>query len=208
MRARAHCIHPAAHPCVAPPPPSQLYNKTGSIDVGTFENGVFYWGGRLLNLENIPCSYWDHAGIWDPATHGNHSYARIRDFLMGAVVANITLTVGYGFLTPLQDYTTGTLWLFGTPADRCVGNGSPTTVRAWWCNDPSLQAWASATAFDYGSVTHNVQVTRVGPLGGSSGPEIEAWEARQRCSTLPLASAAAPPVRHDAGVLCLRDQQR
>lgn len=37
------------HECSSPQPP-QLYSKQGSIDVGTFENTIFYWGGVLYNL--------------------------------------------------------------------------------------------------------------------------------------------------------------
>ena len=146
--------------------PAQHYVKQGSIDVGTFENTIFYWAGRLLNLENIPCSYWDHAGIWEPS-YGNHSYARVRDFVTGDVIANISSTSTFGFVSAFPDYETGILWLFGTPADRCINNGSPTTVQAWWTTDASLQVWETALAFDFGHPTHNVQVgsaTRRGSL--------------------------------------------
>ena len=77
-------VHPSTgmnHPC-APPPAPPLYAKRGAIDVGTYENTIFYWQGRLLNVENIACSYTEHAGIWD-ASWGNHSYARIRDLESG-----------------------------------------------------------------------------------------------------------------------------
>ena len=116
-----------SHECSAPQPPS-LYAKQGSIDVGTFENTMFYWAGTLYNLENIPCSYWDHAGIWYPS-FGNHSYARVRNFETGEVIANISSTSTFGFITALPDYDAGIVWLFGTPADRCLGNGDAKTVQ-------------------------------------------------------------------------------
>lgn len=125
-----------------------LYTVHGSIDVFTYENTVFYWHGVMYNLENIPCKYWDHvscttmytgaspvdppqAGIWDPSW-GNNSYARIRELDSGRVVANVSSTKGFGFISAFPDYevqrpvrslalTTGqhdTLWLFGTPANR------------------------------------------------------------------------------------------
>lgn len=153
------------HECVTPPPPSPYYTKQGSIDVGTFENTLFYWNQTILNVENIPCSYYGHAGIWDPS-YGNHSYARIRNFFTGEIIVNISLTRTYGFISAFPDYDTGILWLFGTPADRCSGNGAPTKVYTWYTNDPTLQSWNQALAFDLGKATHNVQVTKVGPLPG------------------------------------------
>jgi hypothetical protein len=116
------------HSCSAPPAPP-LYTKQGSIDVGTYENTIFYWNKTLYNLENIPCSYWDHAGIWDPSW-GNHSYARVREFVSGTVISNITSSRAFGFVSAFPDYENGVVWLFGTPADRCGGNGSPTSVQA------------------------------------------------------------------------------
>ena len=161
----------------APP----LYTKLGAVEVGTYENTVFYFGGRLYNVENIACSFPEHAGVWQPAAFGNHSYARIRDFETGAVLANLSNSVGFGFVSAFVDYdagaSTGTAWLFGTPADRCGGNGAPTTVQAWSSRD--LLHWETALAFDYGKVTHNVQVTRVAPMGGASAAERKAWALRR-----------------------------
>ena len=178
--ARSDPLQTTPQPQAAP-----VAKRLGSIDVGTFENTIFYWHGVLLNLENIPCTYWSHAGVWD-SSWGNHSYARVRELNSGRVITNISLTRGYGFVSAFPDYDSDTLWLFGTPADRCSGNGSPTTVQAWWTRDPALQTWNTALAFDYGSVTHNVQVTRVGPMGGASAAERTTW-------TPP---AALPPHRY------------
>ncbi len=192
-------VHPASgmeHVCVPPPPGPPpglpLYTKRGAIDVGTFENTIFYWQGRLLNVENIACSYTEHAGVWDPSW-GNHSYARIRDFESGVVLANITSTRGFGFLSAFTDYDTGTLWLFGTPADRCLGNGDATSVQAWWTTDPALQAWDTALAFDYGLHTYNVQVTKVGPP-----PGIPAQQRASRAAAIARGTAAAglPPHKY------------
>lgn len=182
----------AAPPTATASAPAQLYTKLGAIDVGTYENTLFYFNSRIYNVENIACSYPEHAGVWQPADYGNHSYARIRDFETGEIVANITSSVGYGFVSAFVDYdvdaSTGTVWLFGTPADRCVSNGAPTTVQAWWSRD--LITWQSALAFDYGHATHNVQVTRVAPLGGAPRAEREAWAARAAASPT---TVIAPP---------------
>ena len=189
--------HPASgmdHDCAAPPPPpgKPLYTKRGAIDVGTYENTIFYWQQRLLNLENIACSYTEHAGIWD-ASWGNHSYARIRDLDSGVVIANITLTRGFGFLTPFTDYETNTLWLFGTPADRCVGNGDAMTVQAWWTTDAALQAWSTALAFDYGKHTYNVQVVKVAPPPGLPAQQTARLAAAVAERT---AAAGLPPHKY------------
>jgi hypothetical protein len=188
-------VHPLSgqeHSCAPPAPP--LYTKRGALDVGTFENTIFYWQGRLLNVENIPCSYADHAGIWD-ASWGNHSYARLRDLESGEVVVNISSTLAFGFLTAFTDYDTNTLWLFGTPADRCVGNGDAKTVQAWWTTDPTLQdsSWKTRLAFNYGSHTYNVQVVKVGPP-----PGLPAHEAASRAGAIVQATAAAglPPHKY------------
>ena len=84
----------------------------------------------------------------------------MRNFETGEVVANVSSTSTFGFITAFPDYETGVLWLFGTPADRCVGNGQARTVQAWWTLDPALQVWETALAFNLGHVTYNVQVRR------------------------------------------------
>ena len=190
-------LHPASgqdHACAPPPPPPPppLYTKRGAIDVGTYENTIFYWQGRLLNVENIACSYTEHAGIWD-ASWGNHSYARLRDLQSGEVLVNITATIGFGVLTAFTDYDTNTLWLFGTPADRCQGNGDAKTVQAWWTTDPTLQAWSTKLAFDYGLHTYNVQVVKVGPP-----PGLPAREAASSAAAIARATAASglPPHKY------------
>ena len=183
------------HDCAAPPPPPPgppLYSKRGALDVGTYENTIFYWQQRLLNVENIACSYTEHAGIWD-ASWGNHSYARIRDLESGAVIANISSTRGFGFLSALTDYDTGTLWLFGTPADRCLGNGDATSVQAWWSTDPALQVWSTALAFDYGKHTYNVQVVKVAPPPGLPAPQTARLAAAVAERT---AAAGLPPHKY------------
>jgi hypothetical protein len=185
--------HPAVmeHSC-APPPPPPLYNKRGAIDVGTYENTIFYWQGRLLNVENIACSYTEHAGVWD-TSWGNHSYARLRDLQSGVVLVNISSTKGFGFISSLTDYDTGTLWLFGTPADRCLGNGDATQVQAWWTTDPALQDWRTALAFDYGKHTYNVQVVKVAPPPGLPAQQTASLAAAVAQSTV---AAGLPPHKY------------
>jgi len=171
-----------------PPPGPPLYAKLGAIDVGTYESNLVYWHGALLVLENIACSYKGHAGEYWPTVFGNHSYARLRDFATGAVLANITSTLSFAFISAFADYETDTLWLFGTPTDRCnQGNGNATTVQAWWTHDAALQVWSTANAVDVGHITYNVEVTSIGPRGGSSAAERAAWAARR------AARGSAPP---------------
>ena len=192
-----HPLSGMDHPCSPPPPPPPppappLYTKRGAIDVGTYENTIFYWQGRLLNVENIACSYTEHAGIWDPSW-GNHSYARLRDLESGLVLVNISSTKGFGFLSAFTDYDTGTLYLFGTPADRCLGNGDAKTVQVWWTTDPALQAWDTKLAFNYGVHTYNVQVVKVAPL-----PGLPAGEASAQAAAIARAQAASglPPHKY------------
>lgn len=184
-----------ATPLVGPP-----YDKVGAIDVGTFENTIVYWHGALLVLENIPCSYKGHAGETD-AYWGNHSYARIKDFATGAILANVSSTRAFGFVSAFADYEHDTLWLFGTPADRCDGNGSPTTVQSWWTTDATLQVWSTALAFDLGKPTHNVQVTFIGPRGGASAAERAAWSAL-RSARGDGDSDSLPPARYAMFLEC------
>ena len=184
-------VHPRTgmeHTCSGPP----LYQKLGAIEVQTNENTPVYWHGALLLLENIDCSYKGHAGEWEPLVWGNHSYARLRDFSTGAVLANVSSSVGFGFLSAFPDYEHDTLWLFGTPVDRCFGNGDATTIYAWWTRDASLQVWERALAFDLGQHTYNVQVTHVGPRGCAGAAERAAW-ASLRAARGP---SALPPHRY------------
>lgn len=104
-----HCTPPTAPHCQCPPhcsgghpvpppvSPPRPYEQLGSIDIGTYENTIFWWAKHTYVLENIPCTYEDHAGRWFP-WFANHSYARIRDFDTGKLVANISSTVGFGFV--------------------------------------------------------------------------------------------------------------
>eukprot|EP01079_Euglenida_sp_SAG-EU17-18_P004304 gene4304-782_t len=118
-----------------------LYTPVGSIDVGTYENSIFFWPEAgtdgLWLLENIPCSYIDHYGKWDKAFAG-HSYARIRSLQTGVVVANISETIGYGFISPFIDYERGTAWLFGNQDDRCKDQ-KEAPVFSWSSKD--LRTW-------------------------------------------------------------------
>jgi hypothetical protein len=99
------------------------YNILGSYDVFTNENTIFYWNKLLYVVENIPCQYWEHAGIWDPS-YGNRSYARIRELISGRVVSNISSSAGFGFLSAFPDYDRKTVWLFGVEANRCQGTAT------------------------------------------------------------------------------------
>ena len=137
---RGHCPPhcPNGHP--VPPPTPRPYESIGSIDIDTYENTIFWWAKKTFVLESkpqpplpptpthptpfrnaelrrscwsdIPCTYQDHAGQWFPAFKG-HSYARIRDFMTGEVVANISSTIGFGFVNSFPDYDHNRLWLFG-----------------------------------------------------------------------------------------------
>eukprot|EP00041_Stephanoeca_diplocostata_P028232 m.793032 g.793032 ORF g.793032 m.793032 type:complete len:218 (-) comp23333_c0_seq9:2635-3288(-) len=130
----------------------------------------------MYNLENIPCKYREHAGIWFPEYIGN-SYARIREFESGKIVANISSTIGWGFVSAFTDYEHDKVWLFGTHANRCEGNGkSLTEVRSWWSagngdGQSQLTEWGTSSAFDC-KTTHNVQVTKVGPMGAEPAPPM------------------------------------
>lgn len=100
----------------------QHYTVEGSIDVFTYENTLFYWRETMYVLENIPCKYADHASRWFPE-YANNSYARVRELASGRVVANISSTIGWGFISAFTDYSNDRVWLFGTHANRCNGNG-------------------------------------------------------------------------------------
>ena len=175
-----HC--PDGHPVPAPTP--RPYESLGSIDIDTYENTIFWWGKKTYVLENIPCTYEDHAGHWPQfAAFSNHSYARIRDFATGVVVANITSTIGFGFVNSFPDYDHNRLWLFGTPADRCHGNcgacsgascprgadgklrPSCTSIQAWWTSLPSPTRFETAVAIPAGTTelahTYNQGASRV-----------------------------------------------
>lgn len=183
------------HACSPSPPPSppQLYKRVGSIDVETFENTLFYWEGRILNVENIPCSYWEHAGVWAPEVFGNHSYARIRDFQTGEVLVNVTATIGFGFVTAFPDYDRGVLYLFGVPSDRCQGNGHAQDVWTWWTSDPALEdsSFRTAVAFQLNQTTYNVGVSRVaplprGPAGTAGGDSDSLGESKAHAAWLEM----------------------
>ena len=133
------------HACEAVPPsspaptPLPLYTKVGSIDVNTYENTIFYFRGVVYVLVNIPCSYPDHAGVYWPEIWGNHSYARIQELDSGLIIVNITSTREFGFVSAYADYDSDTLWLFGTPADRCAcSTCNAQSVQSWWTTDSAL----------------------------------------------------------------------
>eukprot|EP01051_Picozoa_sp_SAG22_P005310 SAG22_NODE_311_length_12629_cov_20.911891_5_plen_1434_part_00 len=187
------CAHKAHH-CACPPhcpkgrpvpaPTPRPYESLGSIDIDTYENTIFWWGKKTYVLENIPCTYQDHAGNWPAfAAFANHSYARVRDFETGVVVANITSTIGFGFVNSFPDYDHNRLWLFGTPADRCHGNcgactgdscprgpdgrlrPSCTSIQAWWTSLPVPTSFETAVAIPAGTAelthTYNQGASRV-----------------------------------------------
>eukprot|EP00051_Salpingoeca_urceolata_P016628 m.222144 g.222144 ORF g.222144 m.222144 type:complete len:384 (+) comp18732_c1_seq9:288-1439(+) len=160
----ATALLPLRHttPCLAPSMslPTKTQSFTGKEPCTTWKTSPATVAiVRVLG----PLRYWDHAGIWD-ASWGNHSYARVRELYSGKVVSNVTTTKGFGFISAFPDYEHDTLWLFGTPADRCLGNGAPTSVQGWSTKD--LVNWKTSLVFDYGQKTHNVQVTKVGPMPG------------------------------------------
>ena len=127
------------------------YTVDGTIDVGTLENSIFSWHGTLYLLENIGAGYIDDASHWYPEFAG-HSYCRVRRLLDGVVVANISSSIGYGFISAFPDYEHDRLWLFGTNHDRS-GKGPPggypcpgQTVTAWWTDGKTndLTRWERA----------------------------------------------------------------
>lgn len=171
------------HPVPAPTP--RPYQNIGSIDIGTLENTIFWWSKQTYALENIGCGYQDHAGIWFPS-FANHSYARVRNFDTGEVVANISSTIGFGFVNAFPDYDHNRLWLFGTPADRCHGNcgecsgsscpGRPscTSIQAWWTSLSVPTSFETAVAIPAGTKelkhTYNQGVSRVRVPGPGMPP--------------------------------------
>ena len=167
---------PPAPPSPAPGPTRVVeYTTRGAIDVDTNENTLFLWQGELYVLENIPCYYSEHASRWD-ARYANASYARIRRMDDGAIVTNITSSIGFGFLSAFVDEDLGAVWLFGSLCNRCVngnqGCGEGTRKVQAWSNRPnrsSLLVWDTAVAAGT-FPTYNVEVTRV----RSSATEQEA----------------------------------
>eukprot|EP01064_Diplonema_japonicum_P018415 TRINITY_DN2709_c2_g1_i1.p1 TRINITY_DN2709_c2_g1~~TRINITY_DN2709_c2_g1_i1.p1 ORF type:complete len:375 (+),score=93.93 TRINITY_DN2709_c2_g1_i1:65-1126(+) len=147
------------------------YTKLGSYDARVYETSMFYWKktGKYVLLENIPCGYWGHAGQWEPE-YKNHSYYRIRDFETGAVMTNISSSIGMGFGASFIDYDNQRAWVFGTSYDRCNNShNSPTGppgVYAWWSDD--LLTWNRAKT-DANWTQYNVDVARV---YGQSPPGI------------------------------------
>lgn len=141
------CAPPSATPSQVPSPvprPSPEYQKIGSFDASTFESSIQWWGPAraLIIMESIGCGYWGHAGQWIPAYDG-HSYFRVRNLETGAVLANLSATIGFGFGSAFVDHNAGRFWVFGTPHDRCdhpVVNSSA-GVWAWWSDAPDLSTW-------------------------------------------------------------------
>lgn len=87
----------------------------------------------------------------------------MRDFTTGTVVANISSSIGFGFLNAFPDYDHDRLWLFGTPADRCHGNcgacsgascpGRPscTSIQSWWTSEAIPTSFDTAVAIPAGT---------------------------------------------------------
>jgi len=156
--------HPTTRAAQCVPEPYK-YTVQGSIDVDTLENTLFMWKDTMYVLENLGCGYADHAGKWIPAFAG-HSYARVRQLASGHVVANISSTIGFAFISAFPDYTYNRIWLFGVNVERCHGTYRGTKVQAWWSSD--LLEWDTAVAIpDY--QTYNVEVSAVS-LSPSSMP--------------------------------------
>jgi hypothetical protein len=84
------------------------------------------------------------------------------------VVANISSSIGYGFISAFPDYAHNRVWLFGTNHDR-GGPGPPggyrcpgQTVTSWWTTDPDggdLTAWDTACTDAVSA--DNAEVSRV-----------------------------------------------
>ena len=102
------------------------------------------------------------------------------------VVANISSTIGFGFVNAFPDYDRNRLWLFGTPADRCHGNcggctgascpGRPscTSIQSWWTSLPVPSSFETAVAIPAGTAelkhTYNQGVARVRVPGPGMPP--------------------------------------
>eukprot|EP01013_Petalomonas_cantuscygni_P023302 TRINITY_DN44719_c0_g1_i1.p1 TRINITY_DN44719_c0_g1~~TRINITY_DN44719_c0_g1_i1.p1 ORF type:complete len:429 (-),score=41.40 TRINITY_DN44719_c0_g1_i1:113-1399(-) len=169
------------------------YHILGSVDVGTDENSIFAWGDKLFLLENIPCSYLDHAGQWFPR-FANHSYARIRDAYTGVVVINISTSIGFGFISAFVDADLGRgprLWLFGVPVDRCRGTYAATTVFAWW---------SDGDADDSGVITPAVRNSHGGVLFSDLNDLTHRQEIISGIPTYNVEVAAVGRRRVSAGV--------
>eukprot|EP00035_Acanthoeca_spectabilis_P013138 m.238986 g.238986 ORF g.238986 m.238986 type:complete len:467 (-) comp15813_c1_seq4:208-1608(-) len=155
------------------------YTIRGAIEVDTNENTIFLFQSKLYLIENIPCYYSEHAGIWDPA-YANASYARIRDFATGALITNVSSSIGFGFVSAFVDEHPPTggppvLWLFGSACNRCPhpkagpqGCVSPRTVQWWRATDATLTNFTTGVAGGT-APTYNVEVARV-----TSSPQQQA----------------------------------
>jgi hypothetical protein len=157
------------------------YTTKGTIEVDTNENSLFLWHDDLFLLENIPCYYSQHASKWDPSFN-NASYTRIRRVDDGSIVANVSETIGFGFVTPFVDEDHDQLWLFGSACNRCGGppgaaptskpNGlSPSSngqncavdrkTTVWKATSPTMKAWTKGIDAGGTVATYNVVVSRV-----------------------------------------------
>jgi hypothetical protein len=96
------------------------FDAIGTVDVSTGESSIFMLNNTRYLLDNIFCGYMDHAGKWNPA-FTNHSYARIRQFETGKLVANVTATIGTSFVSAFVDHLPSgdILWLSALNEDRC-----------------------------------------------------------------------------------------
>jgi beta-glucosidase-like glycosyl hydrolase len=138
---------------VAPPPPAPapLLEVQGVFEVETGPSTLQWWNpsGKLLLFESIFCGYWGHAGQWD-ARFAGHSYYRVRDFGTGAVVVNLTLSVGFAYGSAFVDHaaTPPRFYIFGTPHDRCGHATMPNNTGVWvfWSDHPTLapESWQRA----------------------------------------------------------------
>ena len=77
---------------VSPQDVSRNYTVLGSIDVGTLETSIFFFGQTHYLLENIGCGYGDHYGQWNASFTGK-SYARIRELKSGIIVSNVSESI-------------------------------------------------------------------------------------------------------------------
>lgn len=159
----------AVPPPNAPPPPA--LQKAGVFDAETGPSTILWWGGALVVLESIFCGYWAHAGQWLPEFEG-HSYYRVRDFITGAVLANVSGSIGFAYGSGFVDYARSPprMWVFGTPHDRCGHPAMPNNTGVWalWSDDPHLETWARAetdAAWNLDGRGANVDVASV--LGGA-----------------------------------------
>lgn len=131
---------------------------------------------HLIVLRAVSLTFWPHI----PGNALCLRYARIRDFATGALITNVSSSIGFGFVSAFVDEHPPTggppvLWLFGSACNRCPhpkagpqGCVSPRTVQWWRATDATLTNFTTGVAAGT-APTYNVEVARV-----TSSPQQQA----------------------------------